>query len=128
MYKLVVLSVMISFLGITAQAEYCATGKFEAQECTSYGIFESCKNVQIDAVRDSKGNLFKVKECWANVDEYKFSENKKSLCWLYTKSKGLGLLNYAINGARLPDFLHKKNDGKYEKIAPDYLVFQCEKR
>lgn len=112
---------------ISLNAEYCATGEFQGNVCKSHIVFESCKNVQIDAVSDNSGKLFEVKRCWDSVDEFKVLKNK-SLCWVYTKAKDLGLFGYAVDAINLPDFLHKNSNGKYEKVSPDYLVFECQEK
>ena len=105
-------------------ADYCATGKVEGNVCSGF-IIESCKFIKIDAVKDGVGNLFNMKRCYEDVSEYKSS---KSLCWINTKSKGMGLISTAMNMAVQPDFLHKNSSGEYEDVDAEYIVFKCKKR
>jgi len=106
------------------RADYCAVGTIEGNVCKGF-VIESCKFVRVDAVKGDNGKLFTVKECYDEVSEY--SEGK-GRCWINTKSKGSGVLSWAINAAAQPEFLHKNENGEYEKIDVEYLTFECVRR
>ncbi len=106
------------------QAEYCAVGQISGNVCKGF-VIESCKFIRVDAVKDDNGKLFTVKECYSDVSEY--SEGK-GRCWINTKSKGGGAISWALNAATQPEFLHKNENGEYEEIDVEYLIFKCVQR
>ena len=108
----VLLKIILSFFFLNpAFAEYQATGQFKGQVCTGSGI-KSCKVINIYAVDDKSGKLYKLKKRYKRVDEY--SNNH---CYLRIKKQVLR-----------PNFYTKTANGKYEKVDIDYLQFNCQKR
>lgn len=122
---LILLLIIFSILHIynlpSANAEYCATGKFEGEVCKGF-VIESCKSVTIDAVKGNDGQLYTLKKCYSSVSEYNPSTQR---CWINSKSKGWGILSVAINTAKQPVFLHKEPSGKYEVVDAEYVTFNC---
>lgn len=116
---------MIVIFSALVYAEYCAVGGYEGSVCSGF-VIESCEFKSIDAV-SSHGDksLFTMRECHDDVDEFR-KINGKQMCWINTKNS---FLEYATLGIKktLPTFYHKSNN-KYEKVQPDFLVFECEKR
>lgn len=102
-------------------AQYCATGKIEASECTGL-IIKSCGYKRIDAIRSDSGEVRHIAKCFPSVSEY---SKGKSQCWIRTKTSGLGLLSKAVDSVKFPDFLHENSDGDLVKVDADYLVFKC---
>lgn len=124
-WKKIIIVFGLAFLVLTeAQAEYCAVGKISGNVCWGF-VIESCKFVQVDAVKGENGKLFTVKECYNDVSEYSKSKGR---CWINTKSKGGGAISWALNAATQPEFLHKNESGEYEEIDVEYLTFKCVKR
>lgn len=125
MPRIKILLAIITLLSSSAVlAEYCATGKIEANECSGF-IIESCSFITVDAVRDDEGQLFHPKKCYQSVTEHNSSKGR---CWINTKSKGGGLISWGINVAVQPNFLHKNSSGEYEEIDADYITFKCSKK
>ncbi len=121
--KKIILFTIFTFVLLNANEVYCATEPIKGNVCTGF-IIESCKHVQIDAIKDDDGNLFEPKRCYDSVTEYSESKN---LCWIHTKSKNWGALSWAINSISQPNFLHKNQSGELEEIDVEYIVFKCEK-
>lgn len=112
------------FYSLTVFAEYCAIGNIKGSVCKGF-ILESCKHVQIDAVKGDGDKLYTVNRCFDSVTEYSESKGR---CWIRTKSQGGGLISWGINTAIQPEFLHLNEDGSYEALDVDYLTFKCQTR
>jgi hypothetical protein len=123
--KLAVLFAIPLFLIATVSyADYCAVGEIKGNICKGF-VIESCRHVRVDAVKGDDGRLFSVKTCYSEVSDYRESDDR---CWIRTKSKGLGFWSSALNAAKQPEFFTKKENGEYEEIDVEYLVFKCVKR
>ena len=103
-----------------AQADYVAVGQIRGNVCSWGGFI--CKFVNIDAIR-KEGKLFSLAKVFADVDDY-----KRGRCWINTKSKSMGLISNAINIFTQPEFLRRQDDGDFEELDVEYLVFKCIKR
>jgi hypothetical protein len=111
---------ILLLLAPSAYAEYCATGKFVATECSGL-IMKSCEKIQIDAVK-SFGEMRFLPKCYPSVTSY---NKKKSICSRDVGSRNSNLLSKAIDVATLPTFLHKNHDGSFTSVSPDRIDFKC---
>ena len=118
------IAALILLIANITHADYCAIGQIEGQVCRGF-VIESCKNIQVDAVKGSDGQLYTVKECFQEVSEYRESTDR---CWIRTKSKGAGLFSWGVNAIGQPVFLHKDENGSYKELDVEYITFKCVKR
>lgn len=124
MRKALFLALCIGSFHSGAWAKYVVTGPIEGNVCHGFGI-EWCGLHKIDAVRGDGGRPYKVKTTFDSVT--KFNETK-GRCWIVTKSKGGGLLNWGVNVIKQPIFLEMTPTRKYEELDVEYVTFPCLKR
>lgn len=124
MRKALFLALCIGCFHSAAWAKYVATGPIEGNVCHGFGI-EWCKFHKIAAVRGDGGRPYEVKTTYDSVTEY---NETKGRCWIETKSKGGGLLNWGVNAIKQPIFLEITPSRKYEELDVEYITFPCIKR
>ena len=122
--KCTIIGISLFLLATASRAEYCAVDEIRGNVCKGF-VIEACSFVRVDAVKGDDGKLFTVNKCYSSVSDYKERDGR---CWITTKSKGGGALSWALNSATQPEFLHKNENGEYEEIDVEYLVFKCVKR
>jgi hypothetical protein len=112
-------------------AEYVADGQIEGNVCTNYFFFQTCHNVNIDAVKGTDGEFHTVKDKFDSVDEY---HEGSSLCfvrvkhddWYSSLKSWIGWIGW-IAGYNLQQTFLTDKGGKFERVDPEYLVFHCKK-
>lgn len=112
--------VATSLFSTPAFAEYVATGSIEGSECKGFGI-EACSFVSVDAVEGDDGQLFTLQDRYQEVTEY---DPDKGRCWVATKTKGVGVLGWAMDAFAGPRFFTESVDG-FEPVDVDYITFPC---
>jgi hypothetical protein len=99
-------------------ADYVVIGKIKASVCSGV-VFQSCGFESVDAVGDSSGQLYEPARQYRSVSEFRAKDKQ---CWIRMKTGSMAI--DAVNAARRPNFFTKR-DGRFVKISPDYLVFNC---
>jgi hypothetical protein len=102
-------------------AKYLVEGQIEGSVCTNYIVFQTCKFVNVDAVQGDDGELFEIKTQFDNV-----TEENNGLCFIRLKYEGW--IAWALRKTVGPTFFTKKQDGQFEKIDLEYVVFKCKKQ
>jgi hypothetical protein len=116
-------------------AKYVADGQIKGNVCTGYLFFETCRDVNIDAVKGTDGKLYTVKDTFDDVDEYE-DHGVTTFCfvrvkrddWSSSVKSWIGWIGWIMGYNWQQTFLIDKGDGKFERADPEYLVFKCKKQ
>jgi hypothetical protein len=118
----------------SGSATYIANGKIEGNVCSNYLIFEMCKMVEINAVRDTNGEVYtELNREFEDVDEF---HEESSMCffrlkhnnWYYSMKSWVSWVGYKLGYNWMQSFLTADKNGNYARIDPEYLRFQCTKQ
>jgi hypothetical protein len=98
-------------------------------------FFETCRDVNIDAVKGTDGKLYTVKDTFDDVDEYE-DHGVTAFCfvrvkqddWYSSFKSWMGWIGWIMGYNWQQTFLTDKGDGKFERADPEYLVFRCKKQ
>ena len=121
------------FSSTNSYGKYVATGEIVGFVCRGFVFFDACRDVQIDAVRGTDGQLYTMKDQFDNVDEYR---EGTSLCfvrtkhdnWFATMTAWIGWLAYFFGYNWQETFLTKNSQGQYVRVDPEYLRFKCSRQ
>lgn len=116
-------TVILFFPYAPAFAGYQATGPIEASDCYDFGI-SVCSIKTVTEVRKD-GRRYEINTYYEKVSEHNASTG---MCFITTKSKGLGIFSWGINAATQPEFWGYDKSGKYGKIDAEYIRFRCIRR
>jgi hypothetical protein len=117
----------------TGSAKYAVAGTIEGNVCSNYLVFESCRHVEIKAVRSTDGKLYTIGTEIEDVDEF---HEDSSLCivrvkhdnWYDSLKSWVGWAGYELGYNWWESFLTVDNNGDYVRVDPEYLVFKCTKQ
>ncbi len=123
-WRIIFLFAVSFVLPAPATAEYIVTGKIRGQECTNYIVFESCTWRSIDVASGAGGRFFTLPQRYPEVSQH---SEKKGRCWINIKSRRWGLISGSINLYSYVTFYEKLQDGSYEELDVEYLMFPCRK-
>lgn len=116
--------VLVCFLSISSShAGYLVQGSVKAEDCYDLGI-KICSTKTVTEVRKD-GRRFEIANYFEDVSSY---EASRGMCWINTKSRGLGILSYGVNALTQPEFWGYDKNGKYVKIDADNIYFKCVKQ
>lgn len=116
--------IVILFLlayGPFAFATYVVTGPVQGESCSGIGI-KLCKWERVDAVADTKGNLYELPKYYTDVTSY-----ENGSCTLKAKSTGGGPVSWLVNAINGATYLQASGSG-YRELDLERLAFRCEKR
>ena len=114
---------LLMAMPLFCRAGYLVAGPIKAEDCYDFGI-KICKIKTVTQIKVS-GRLLPVTNYFDSVSDY---SETKSMCWVNTKSKGLGILSFGINAATQPEFWGYDGDGKFGAIDADFIYFNCVKK
>ncbi len=123
-WRIIFLFAVSFVLPAPANAEYIVTGKIRGQECTNYIVFESRTWRSIDVASGAGGRFFTLPQQYPEVSQH---SEKNGRCWINIKSHLWGLISGAINPYSYVTFYEKQQDGSYEELDVEYLMFPCRK-
>lgn len=109
--------------GSWTYADYQVTGAIFGTECTSFIIFDRCKDRHVDATLGQDNQYYSLAQSFPDVSEFNESSG---ICHIKTPSPSwiTKVLGRAKN---YPVFFEKQVDGKYEQVDVEYLTFPCRK-
>ncbi|WP_146183872.1 hypothetical protein [Limnohabitans sp. T6-20] len=123
MFKFLAASLMYLLCVSGTYAGYLVQGPVKAEDCYDLGI-KICSTKTVTEVRKD-GRRFEIANYFEDVSSHDAS---RRMCWINTKSRGLGFLSLGINSLTQPEFWGYDKSGKYVKIDADNIYFKCIKQ
>ena len=103
----------------TCDSGYIVKGRIEGSICSNWVVFSTCHLVDVDAIEGDGGKLFTVTDRFETVNEYTGER-----CFIRLQHDGW--IEWLVRNATGPVFFTKLPDGKFKKVAVEYLTFACE--
>lgn len=104
-------------------AGYLVQGPVKAEDCYDLGI-KICSTKTVTEVRKD-GRRYEITNYFEDVSSH---DSSRGMCWINTKSRGLGFLSLGVNALTQPEFWGYDKNGKYVKIDADNIYFKCIKQ
>ena len=99
---------------------YLVTGPIKAEDCYTFGI-SVCSSKKVTAIKVN-GSLVPVSNYFEHVSSY---NKRTNLCVINTKDESGGLIAFATNYIKQPDFWGLDEDGRYGQIDATLIKFKC---